>query len=177
MSEIKLKYFEYFLINALSKLGSTKNDFSILKTQKLLFFTVAAQSNINTNYLLGESLFDNFRAYQYGPVEHTIYTSLKSRQNQLDLIKIDNRGTEILIKRDINEIKQKLAKELDNQIVGSIDLALNELIKINANILNYSAFNLVELSHRWKCWSNNYLSFDTEISFSEIKADNQYYFI
>lgn len=177
MRENKLKYFEYFLINALSKLGSRRNDFSVLKTQKLLFFTVAAQSNVLSDFILGESLFDDFRAYQYGPVEHTVYTSLKLNQNRLSLMKIDNRGTEVLDFRNIDELKNETAKELETNIVFSIDSALNELIKINPNILNYSAFNLVELSHRWKCWSNNYSSVNTQIHFREIKSDNQYYFI
>ncbi|MCS4228905.1 type II toxin-antitoxin system antitoxin SocA domain-containing protein [Sphingobacterium sp. BIGb0165] len=177
MSDIKLKYFEYFLIHALSKFGRQKNDFSVLKTQKLLFFAVAAQSNIPSDFVLGESLFNDFKAYQYGPVEHTVYSTLKSRNNTLTFVKIDNRETSYLAINSLDSMKSELAKELDSRVLRSIEFALDSLIRINNNIINYSAFNLVELSHRWKCWSNNYSSFNTEIPYSEIKGDNQYYFI
>ncbi|MCW2261697.1 MULTISPECIES: type II toxin-antitoxin system antitoxin SocA domain-containing protein [Sphingobacterium] len=177
MSEIKLKYFEYFLIHALTKFGGQKNDFSVLKTQKLLFFAVAAQSNIPSDFVLGESLFNDFKAYQYGPVEHTIYSTLKSQNNTLTYVKIDNRGTNFFEYRSLEEIKSEMSQGLDSKIVRSIDLALNSLMTINPNIINYSAFNLVELSHRWKCWSNHYSNDNTAIPFIEIKTDNQYYFI
>ncbi|MPM15352.1 hypothetical protein SDC9_61721 [bioreactor metagenome] len=115
-----------------------ENDFGKVKVFKLLFFTVAATSSPNEMGLL--DVFDKFYAMPYGPVESDIMNAL---DNEL--------VNEIQFSRDSITCDLSDANEFD-----SISKAVGDLLVINPGLLHYKPFDLVEISHKWNCWKQNY---------------------
>lgn len=173
--KIKINHFEYFVSELLKLNNAPTNDFSILKVQKLLFFTVAIDSISNEKSKLIETIFDNFVAMPYGHVESDIYSAI--RDNDLRFYIINSSCT--INKKDFDE-KQL---NLNEDIKQVIDNALVQLKKVNPYIFNESPFNLVELSHRYKSWRMNFNvakskgAFSEPIKSTEIINEEKYFYL
>ncbi|HNM25789.1 MAG TPA: hypothetical protein PKL15_10175, partial [Saprospiraceae bacterium] len=63
--------------------NETKNDFSILKSLKLLFFVSAARTNSSNHSVLLEDVFTNYVAMPYGHVESDVYAYLREARGEL----------------------------------------------------------------------------------------------
>jgi len=150
---------------------SSKNDISILKSLKLLFFISAVDANINSQNTLLDNTFNNFVAMPYGHVESDVYDGIK--QGLLKFTKIDTRNSLI-------DDAQSLL-ELDYKTRQNIDISLEKLKTINFDLIKMSSFELVELSHLWYSWQKNFQkakkshSFSYPISIDEIKGEEKIY--
>ncbi len=177
-NELKIKAFEYVLYKLdewykEKNTSSTHNDISVLKGLKLLFFVSAVDSKKDSDETLLDVVFNNFVAMPYGHVESDVYSNIKSNSHKS--IVIDNNKTTISNSTKI--------LELDNNIKTKIDNSINKLKGINADLINMSAFNLVELSHSWYSWkfyfakakrnNTNKESIPNEI----IKSEEKFFFI
>lgn len=132
---------------------NSKNDFNKLKVIKLHFFVSAINSK--TNSLL--NVFDKFYAMPYGHVESDIYNNW----NEFQFYKIENKNLTILTSNlsedDFKNVEENLKKEISDSV--------EDLRKINSNLINYNSLQLVELSHKWFSW---------ESMFSYAKSNNRY---
>lgn len=146
--ETKILCFEYIvslLIEWHQKQTNNKRlylrSFSKLKVLKLLFFVSAVDASVDSNGLL--DIFDNFYAMQHGPVESDIYDAITS--NETNKYQFSDRSI-----KDINI--QFDFSNLSTSIKNRVEESLKSLIKKNKNIILLSAFDLVDLSHKWNCW-------------------------
>lgn len=119
-------------------LGDSPNDLSKIKVLKLLFFVSAVDADSNNDGLL--DIFNNYCALPYGPVESDIYDTL----GNLGYFNVDTVG--IVQKKEIDFIAT-----LDDRL--RIDSAVENLKRINPSLITLKPFDLVELSHKWSCWS------------------------
>ena len=87
--------------------------------------------------------FNAFWALPYGPVESDIYDNLPL----LQIFSISNQG----ISKKNNDTNQYFTS-LD-AFRNTIGNAVSALRRENNEIVTYSAFELVELSHQWPVWS------------------------
>jgi hypothetical protein len=152
---MKLTYFEYSVAKLIEwycainqkTLSEFKlaNDFSKLKVLKLHFFLCAVNSNSNS--LL--NLFDAFYAMPYGHVEGEIYGKITA--NELEKFKF----TDSMLGTNYESIKDLLAsfqKIEGEKYKNEIDEAIESLKSENIDLINYSALELVDLSHLWTSW-------------------------
>ncbi|MCT3949060.1 DUF4065 domain-containing protein [Elizabethkingia anophelis] len=144
--------FEYFVcqLHAWYKeaCGDTKdNDLSILKVLKLLFFVSAVGTDKNSQNSLIDDVFDNFCAMPYGHVESDIYTIAKEKK--LSYISIDTTKSKIIS-------LDTILKEIGREVKIKIDKSIKLLKEINFDLIKFSSFELVELSHKWYSWVKNY---------------------
>jgi uncharacterized phage-associated protein len=123
---------------------SGDNDFSKLKVIKLHFFTTAINAERNT--LL--RIFNHFHAMPYGHVESQVYENINSLQRYT-------------INNDSLTIKPEYYNNLSDSftlislsIKEEIDLSVYSLRQNNSAFVNYTAFQLVELSHSWFSWKS-----------------------
>jgi len=126
----------YYELNP-EKKESGENDLSILKTLKLIFLLSTIKDSNN------ESLLDKnfeFEAWPLGPVENRIYT------NRSELFFNDNfRSIDFSSLKDHNF---NLEKHEFSFLKNLIDL-----LKIkNINLINYSASDLVDITHKYSSW-------------------------
>lgn len=149
--EVKIQAFEYVLYklvawykNAYPK--SEDNDISVLKALKLLFFISAVDTTKDSSGTLLDDVFNNFVAMPYGHVESDVYSIIKRRR--LQQVEINNHKTSISNTFDLDGIEVDLRKR--------IDMSVNKLQSINFNLIKYSSFNLVDLSHTWYSWQYFY---------------------
>lgn len=147
----KMQHFEYLVEKFIDwyKEVSTNKDisyaaFTRLKLQKLLFLSSAINASKDNPDLL--SIFDNFYAMQYGPVESDIYNAMMNDE----FTKLSFSEKYMKVKEDITNISPKL----DKNIVKMIDNAINQLRLQNDQLIKYPAFQLVEITHKWKSWQN-----------------------
>lgn len=157
MDLTKQKIFHYLHYRALqwyceinNKKNIDENDFSILKSMKLLFFVVSV--NCEENQSLLDYPFKDFVAMPYGHVELEVYDSIKKSTNIN--VTIDNRKT--VFHNDYIDFLQ-----IDIDVKSKIDNSIRTLRLLNNSFVNYSAFELVELSHKWDSW-NKYFSMAKE---------------
>ncbi len=144
----KIYLFEYMISKIIEQYkglnGVDERDalsaFSKLKLIKLNFFVSAIDADDSSNGLL--DIFDNFHAMPYGHVESDVYAGIQS--GELNFYKF---GSNNLIRNIQFPTEDKFSEEK-----GKIDKALSSLFTKNSNILNASAFQLVELSHQWHSW-------------------------
>ena len=146
--QLKINSFEYLtskLIDWYEKKNNSRdfeNKFSTLKLIKLHFFVCAA-STVNSEIDL-LSTFNRFHAMPYGHVESDIYDAINS--DNLQYFKIDKYS-----------IKTKATiSKFDCELKDSINKAIDLLITKNPDLINYSAMDLVELSHQWHSWQSIY---------------------
>ena len=171
----KIYLFEYMIKKIVEKYVTLKNvdkrealsAFSKLKLIKLNFFISAVNANEKNNGLL--DIFDNFYAMPYGHVESDIYEGLK----KLKYYSFEG-----------NQLKENSQFPEDIKFPDEkrkIDQALESLYDKNPNILYASAFQLVELSHRWHSWkimfekAKSSGTNSTPISFQMIKFEPKYF--
>lgn len=150
MNLLKISAFEYLLFKLVEwhkeLTGNDENDISVLKALKLLFFVSAVGTTKDSKSTLMDDLFQNFVAMPYGHVESEIYDYIKN--GSLSNITINNSTTIIKSSFDINDV--------DKEIRSRIDDALYMLRSINNDLIKYSSFDLVDLSHSWYSWQLNY---------------------
>ena len=145
--DTKIQSFEYVLYRFISWYNdlfpTTVNisSFTRLKVLKLLFFVSTIRENDSDDLL---DIFDNYWAMQHGPVESDIY-------NMIILNKLryyDFTSRIVKAKTTINSSLFDSLGTVKEQIDNSI-----RLLRIkNENIVTYSAYELVNISHKWDCW-------------------------
>jgi len=140
---IQYKLLEWYVLS--NDCEYNENDFSILKSMKLLFFTVSANCKKDNSLL--DTTFTDFVAMPYGHVEINVYNKLKNPLIHKDF-KIDNEKTYFSSIKDFSDISHTIKSEIDH----SVDI----LKKSNYKLINYTAFQLVELSHRFDSWLKTY---------------------
>lgn len=166
--------FEYFVYKLIEwqkevKKNDDPNDIGILKALKLLFFVSAVDTNKKTTHSLLDTTFSNFCALPFGHVESDVYNAIKNKE--LDNLDINNYTS---------VFKNKLVFE-DKIIKQLIDSSIEKLKGYNENLITYSSFDLVELSHKWYSWKYFFSKakkvglFSTPIPIDFIKAEEKYY--
>lgn len=128
----------YYEVNPENRIND-KNDLSVLKVLKLIFFLATIKKNEQT--LLGNP-YDNFVAMPLGPVEVDVYNYFL---NHTDIINYSNINSEFL---------SDVILESNDKII--VDNLLNDLKEKNYDLINQDAFYLVDLSHEWTCWLKTY---------------------
>lgn len=151
-SEEKILYFEYTINKLLEwyiNLGheESKNNFSVLKSLKLLFFVSAAKAELGKRSLLLEDVFTDFYALPYGHVESSVYDEIKITGGELKYFKITNVGLQRKAAVD-----GEAFIELDADIKSEIDTSIQYLESKNKYIVTMFPFDLVNLSHAWYSW-------------------------
>lgn len=141
----KLNSFEYLVSKLVEwykeAFGTIEgNDLSKLKVFKLHFFVTAISATNDDEGLL--QIFGDFHALPYGPVESVIYSHL----NELNYFRITNSCVEVIKIFNDDFIESIAYKDL-------IDRSIEHLKVQNFKLIKASAFDLVELSHSWTCWS------------------------
>lgn len=145
--------------------GKVENDLSILKTLKLLFLLCTVNNDKEGENLL-DLYYNDFVAMPLGPVSLFTYNYF------LESDFINKRG-----------LKSNLLNFDDFNNKHVIDDCLIELKCKNKNLIMYSASQLVDLTHKYSCWINNYNkgrginSLRQPISNDEIKNDEKFYYI
>ncbi|WP_223557923.1 SocA family protein [Chryseobacterium lathyri] len=122
------------------------NDLSILKSLKLIFL-LATINSVKQNENLLDMGFE-FAAMPYGPVEKEIYDCYKN--GSLDDI-IDKNGLKIHNLEAFiinNSIQQKDKAVIDNNLII--------LKSYNYYLISKSASYLVDLTHKFTSWKENY---------------------
>ncbi|CAI2766139.1 type II toxin-antitoxin system antitoxin SocA domain-containing protein [Flavobacterium collinsii] len=136
-----------------------KNDLNKLKVIKLHFFVSAVNSK--TNSLL--TVFNNFYAMPYGHVESDIY----SNWNKFEFYRIENKNLTIL-RLNLSENDFALSEKLKSEVSEAID----NLTKINSDLINYNSLQLVELSHKWFSWRSMFSYAKSNYRYSEYIPSN-----
>ena len=139
---MKIKYLE-FIIRELIKWyknedpveGETINEIEKLKVMLMVFFISIV--NVTEEDLDLLTLFDNFSAGPYGPMEMDLYSDLETMSH----FKI-NRATEV-INLDIDETV------LDEFKIKQILNAIEKLKQIDPNFINKSSWEMVLISHKY----------------------------
>lgn len=140
----KILNFEYLLSELIKwhdeLLGDLPNDLSKIKVLKLMFFVSAVDADNDNEGLL--DIFDEYYALPYGPVESEVYNSLEN----LQFYNINRNST---VKKD--DIDISFENESINRL--KIKSAVDKLKSTNPELIKMKPFDLVELSHKWSCWS------------------------
>lgn len=174
--EIKKNAFEYFLYKVLNEGNALDtNDFSLLKVMKLLFFTSAVSfyEHKKGDSLL-DNVFNNFKALPFGHVETDIYSFLKNKE--LQNLSVDNKCSTI-------SNKSSIVDSINDELKLKIDRSIEILLEINENIFSMSAFDLVELSHKWYSWQHYYSiardneRYSEDIPLNVIKEEEHFFYL
>jgi|SRR5690554_1296614 len=136
---ILLKFCDWYYELNPSKKENGENDLSILKSLKLIFFLCSIEKDEKT---LLDNPFENFKAMPLGPVEKDVYDFFLEENSIIDY----NKTYESAIKNISLSVENK---ELINEL-------FEELKNKNYSLINNSARYLVDLTHEWSCWKNNY---------------------
>ena len=158
-SNNKLVTFEYVLYKLNEwyeemnpdKKGTGENDLSILKAMKLLFF-VSGVDMANNLF----DTFDRFQSWQYGHVEADLYNQYSQKKGDFNYLEISRERT-ILKEKAFTMLNESnyLPKELKSKIDDNIE----KLKEKNKELINYPAFELVNLSHAYHSWDIYYIYF------------------
>ena len=143
----KILAFEYLLFKLVEwhrdVSGNDSNDISILKALKLLFFVSVVKYEKDSEATLLDDVFNKFVAMPFGHVETEIYDFVKN--NELKNVTIDIKKT--VIKETFDPII-----DVEEEIRSKIDRAIEALRQYNNNLILYTSFQLVDLSHSWYSW-------------------------
>lgn len=146
------------------------NDLSILKTLKLIFLLATVNSDKENENLLDFGF--KFAAMPYGPVEKDIYDMYKANIIS-DLVGKDGVNFTEIINENFELLPQNLKKVIDSNIAI--------LKNHNYYLISKPASYLVDLTHLYHSWENNYRKalkqnkFSIDIPNDEIKRDVLYY--
>lgn len=147
----KITAFEYVLykLNEWYKGNNPtqENDLSILKAMKLLFFVSGVDI---ANNLFGT--FNRFQAWQYGHVEADLYNQYSQKKGNFNYLEISREKT--ILKLSLTEFIESIS--LPDKLKSKIDKDIEELKKKNNELINYPAFELVNLSHAYHSWDIYY---------------------
>lgn len=151
----------YFEVNPLKK-DNRENDLSILKVLKLIFLLSPIESN-------GDKLLDykfEFEAWALGPVEVDIYNFKSS-------LYID------LVNKKVNY--DQLKDSLDEVVIENrifLDNIVNILKSKNKHLINLSATQLVNLTHKYSSWITSYnCDHSNSMQNDLIMREEKFYFI
>ena len=177
--QTKILTFEYLVTELLKWEGNgnikVDNDFSILKSLKLLFFVSAVGTDAKSENTLLDKVFDNFLAMTYGHVECEIYEEYKIKDGDFSSIKIDKYSTKIKF--------ENFNYNIPNEIKSIVDNSIKLLKQSNENIVRYKTFDLVDLSHQYFSWTYFYNKarkrgeFKEEIPTEIIKNEYKYFYL
>lgn len=173
----KVQGFEYliFKLNEWHEEVTNKNtnDIGVLKSLKLLFFVSAVNSSVDNDNTLIDNLFDKFVAMPYGHVESDVYDNLKNNSH----INID-------IDRHSSSIKESFDPHVLNlELRDSINSSIEEIRRINNDLITYPTFDLVDLSHKWFSWKTYFNKakekglYSVEIPASIIKNEEKFFIL
>ena len=147
----KIAAFEYVLykLNEWYKENNPtqENDLSILKAMKLLFFVSGV--DIASNLF---EIFNRFQAWQYGHVEADLYSKYSQLNGKFNYLEISREKT--ILKLSLTEFIESIS--LPDKLKSKIDKDIEELKKKNNELINYPAFELVNLSHAYHSWDIYY---------------------
>jgi uncharacterized phage-associated protein len=129
------------------------NDFNILKLIKLHFFVIAINSDKDD--LLLE--LNEFWAMPYGPVETNVYSKIRRDKNFNEFILSNDKIIFVGSKPSI-----------DQNIEFKISSSIKILMELEPRLVFADAGTLVDLSHKWSCWRNNYMLARAKNSYSSI---------
>lgn len=117
-----------------------------LKLQKILFFLQGYSL-----YFYDKKLIDgNFSKWKYGPVEEEVYYNNKDNGSSV----IDSIPVTINISSD-NKVSIAMPEKLDNtDFKGNTDV-FEELTVFTDSLLKKNAWDLVNLTHQHKSWSEH----------------------
>lgn len=107
---------------------------------KCLFLAIVSSRDTDREILL--NTFDNWWAMPYGPVESDIYDWIKKDPD--------------LALRVHSEPEAHAFKDRNATLTISIENALDSLVRDLPELSKYSAFQLVELTHRFDSWKSAY---------------------
>jgi hypothetical protein len=143
------------------------NDLSILKTMKLLFFMVAADSTPAGDGVLLKQVFTDFRALPYGHVEGEIYSEINRCHGKFSHFTIDTNETRRIEGAGMDELT------IEEEYKHAMDQAIHTLKIQNPDLIVMKPFDLVELSHQWFSWKSNFMKARKENKYSrEIPAED-----
>ena len=131
-----------------NKKETGENDLSVLKVMKLLFFVSGV--DIANNLF---DIFDRFQAWQYGHVEADLYNQYSQKKGNFNYLEISRERT-VLKEKAFTMLNESnyLSKELKLKIDDDIE----KLKEKNKELINYPAFELVNLSHAYHSWDIYY---------------------
>ena len=145
---------------------SGRNDwethFSTLSLLKLLFFASSIRNDERFENPDLLDIFDNFYALPHGPVESDIYNGINSTIPFFKSMGFEGGLNRFLITSQKVELLQTPASvddiisELSDDTAARLKDSIKVLRSINENLITYSAFELVEISHKWSCWKDAY---------------------
>ncbi len=128
--------------------GEKENDLSILKAMKLLFFVSGV--DIANNLF---DTFNRFQAWQYGHVEADLYNQYSQKKGVFNYLEISREKT-ILKEKTLTELDE--SNSLPKELKSKIDDNIEKLKEKNKELINYPAFELVNLSHAYHSWDIYY---------------------
>lgn len=187
MNSSKISTFEYIVFQLINwykeayglegnRAFNPENDLSIVKVIKLSFFVVA-----NKHETLLRT-FDKFYAMPLGHVEREVYDYIRSNNGSFTSFTISPSGT--IIKRDfIESLSEENFSNVDSTIKQSIKTSIQELKNSNRNLIKYTGYQLVELSHMWYSWKRTFAlsrsmgSNSRQIPSETIAEENKIFFL
>ena len=131
-----------------NKKETGENDLSVLKVMKLLFFVSGV--DIANNLF---DIFDRFQAWQYGHVEADLYNQYSQKKGNFNNLEISRERT-ILKGKTVTELNE--SNFLPKKLKSKIDNDIEKLKEKNNELINYPAFELVNLSHAYHSWDIYY---------------------
>lgn len=114
--------------------------FTKLFLLKMLFLIAAIKTREDEDLL---DTFDNFYALPYGPVESDIYDNMSN--DEIPIYSITDRG--------LSEKRVENIWELEADEKEKLNESLRKVRERNENLITKSAFELVEITHKWECWN------------------------
>lgn len=137
-----LQLFEEWRTLYFQRKGDDVKPLSKLIVIKLLFLTAAPKKDGGEDLL---SIFDNFYALPYGPVESDVYNAI-----QKDLLPSYH-----IKERSVEKKTHQSYEKLDMDICLKVQKALEDLQAVNYDLIGLSAFELVEITHKWESWNKS----------------------
>lgn len=139
----KILAFEYLLSRLLQwqKENGVTEGMTKVKALKLLF--IVASIPVEGKDLL--SIFDQFYAMPYGPVESDVYDAMVS--DKLEYYDF----TGVILQ---SKSTYKVANNLSDKDIRLINASIDCVKKMKKDLINMSAFDLVEYTHTWSCWQD-----------------------
>ncbi|MCE4067320.1 SocA family protein [Chryseobacterium gleum] len=153
--------------------NSESNDLSVLKSLKLIFLLATVNSDKPNENLLDIGF--KFVAMPYGPVETEIYDSYREK-TITDIIDTNGINSSFLKSINYDEVLSHLSGEKK-----IIDNSLSILKSKNYYLILKSASYLVDLTHMFNSWKQNYKKalilgkYSFDIPNDDIKKDILYY--
>jgi len=126
-----------------------KNDLSILKVIKLSFFVVA---NKHESLL---PIFNNYYAMPLGHVESDIYNHIRLTNGDFTAFIISPSGT-IIKDEFLDSLSEGNFIDIETHIKSAIISSILTLKNSNPNLIKYTGYQLVELSHQWYSWKRTF---------------------